>query len=275
MIGLKRARTAAGVPAAFSGAQLVKKNAKLLKAFYATNGAIKFDAALTLWKAAKEHLKKESNSKCAYCEADTAVVAHGDVEHFRPKSKYWWLAYCYDNYTYACQICNQSFKGDEFPLGAGALVKPQLPAAEPADLNPLAKKLCLDPLASTDVAVAAYYATESAFIVNPYIEDPEKLLEWSVDDVNKEVLLKAGPTQRAQEAFASAVEFLGLNREELKRVRYPTYEAFRTFRDVLLEPSVSQPVKDMVRTQMKTMVAGNLPFTGMLRYFVKEWGLVL
>ena len=44
------------------------------------------------------------------------MVAYGDVEHFRPKSKYWWLAYCYENYLYSCQMCNQRYKKAEFPI---------------------------------------------------------------------------------------------------------------------------------------------------------------
>jgi hypothetical protein len=42
-----------------------------------------------VWKVAKPQLKLESGSKCAYCESPTDSVAHGDVEHYRPKSKYW------------------------------------------------------------------------------------------------------------------------------------------------------------------------------------------
>jgi hypothetical protein len=76
-------------------------------------GTLEFNS--NVWKAAKPQLKLETGGKCAYCESPTDTVAHGDVEHYRPKSKYWWLAYCYENYLYACQICNQVYKGDEFP----------------------------------------------------------------------------------------------------------------------------------------------------------------
>lgn len=65
------------------------------------------------WKPAKKQLLAETGGKCAYCEAPTSVVAFGDVEHYRPKSSYWWLAYCYDNYLVSCQLCNQRFKKTE------------------------------------------------------------------------------------------------------------------------------------------------------------------
>jgi len=68
------------------------------------------------WKKAKDQLKAETGGKCAYCEAPTTVVAYGDVEHYRPKSTYWWLAYCYDNYLVSCQLCNQKYKKAKFPV---------------------------------------------------------------------------------------------------------------------------------------------------------------
>ena len=56
------------------------------------------------WKEAKPQLLAETFGKCAYCEAPTHEVAFGDVEHYRPKSEYWWLAYNYDNYLASCQL---------------------------------------------------------------------------------------------------------------------------------------------------------------------------
>ena len=89
-----------------------KDNLKLFRE--GLEGNAKPDSAV--WKAAKPQLKAESFGKCAYCEAPTSTVAHGDVEHFRPKDTYWWWSYCYFNYAYGCQVCNQSNKGTKFPL---------------------------------------------------------------------------------------------------------------------------------------------------------------
>ena len=68
------------------------------------------------WKPAKEQLLTETLGKCAYCEAPMSTVAYGDVEYYRPKSVYWWLAYCIDNYLASCQLCNQKFKKAFFPI---------------------------------------------------------------------------------------------------------------------------------------------------------------
>ncbi|MFN0301835.1 MAG: hypothetical protein ACKVQU_15945 [Burkholderiales bacterium] len=103
MIQLQRTR-AANLLGGFTGTVLEAKLGKLLEYYYSDNGTVDFKPkARQVWPKAKGQLKLDSSNKCAYCEADTAAVAHGDVEHFRPKSEYWWLAYCYDYYTLSCQ----------------------------------------------------------------------------------------------------------------------------------------------------------------------------
>ena len=77
----------------------------------------------------KYALKQLQNHKCCFCEARINHISHGDVEHFRPKAGYnttargtltrpgyYWLAYDFSNLFLACQICNQSYKKNYFPL---------------------------------------------------------------------------------------------------------------------------------------------------------------
>ncbi len=56
---------------------------------------------------------------CAYCQGQLTPSDRGDVEHFRPKSAYWWLAYVFDNYLWSCMRCNRIRKGKKFPLEPG------------------------------------------------------------------------------------------------------------------------------------------------------------
>lgn len=52
---------------------------------------------------------------CAYCLAP--LQGSDEVDHFRPKATYWWLAYDFSNYFYACARCNRaSVKGGRFPV---------------------------------------------------------------------------------------------------------------------------------------------------------------
>jgi 5-methylcytosine-specific restriction endonuclease McrA len=49
---------------------------------------------------------------CAYCLVERPL----DVEHFRPKSHYWWLAYEPANLLLGCTACNRDRKVNQFPL---------------------------------------------------------------------------------------------------------------------------------------------------------------
>jgi hypothetical protein len=280
MTKLERIRTAAAIPPAFRGSGRIAKSLELIRA-RAAGGAIEFRS--NVWKEAKPQLKVETGGKCAYCESPTDTVAHGDVEHFRPKSKYWWLAYCYDNYVYACQICNQVHKGDEFPIHAtsGVWTGPALPA--PAKFATLAETLIPDALdltaghALADFLVAA--GKEKAGLVDPYVTDPDPLFKWVANDVLKIVeLAPASNKVAATRAFAGAEAAYGLNREELKRTRWKTYTDFVVMKDALkaleaarLEPALQQRVRD----QIKSMTLVDAPYAGMVRYFVKEFRLPL
>lgn len=108
MIKLNRVRTIPPVHANFQKVKRERFNLELMKDRRTVlhNSGLTQKFVSSRWGKAKPQLLKESSGKCAYCETPTSVVAFGDVEHYRPKSKYWWLAYCYDNYLASCQICN-------------------------------------------------------------------------------------------------------------------------------------------------------------------------
>jgi len=62
-------------------------------------------------KTVREALNDGHRRKCCYCESKVSL----DVEHFRPKVHYYWLAYTWDNLLLACRKCNE-LKGTRFPL---------------------------------------------------------------------------------------------------------------------------------------------------------------
>jgi len=64
-------------------------------------------------------LKAMHGRSCAYCQGRLTASDRGDVEHFRPKSVYWWLAYAFGNYFLSCARCNRVRKGKRFPLVSG------------------------------------------------------------------------------------------------------------------------------------------------------------
>jgi uncharacterized protein (TIGR02646 family) len=66
-------------------------------------------------KPARQRLFQVFHGKCGYCESPLEAVQFAIVENYRPKSRYWWLTYSWDNLLIACQACN-SAKADRFPL---------------------------------------------------------------------------------------------------------------------------------------------------------------
>jgi uncharacterized protein (TIGR02646 family) len=59
-------------------------------------------------KTVREVLKKMCYGKCAYCESRITTIYNGDIEHFRPKGSYYWLAADWENLLFACPFCNQT-----------------------------------------------------------------------------------------------------------------------------------------------------------------------
>jgi hypothetical protein len=276
MIRLKRTRTAAGIHPDFTGDKLVEKLVALADARLALGGALEFTGALGDWGKTKSHLQLESANKCAYCEADTATVAYGDVEHFRPKSVYWWLALCVDNYVYSCQICNQKHKGDRFPIRGQALAAPKLPRSIPktaAARKRLAAAIAPDPFSAKESALRKAWDAEKADLPHPYLDDPESLFAWAAVETNMEVHLvprTQGASSRSRRAVEAVEKHLGLNRETLRRQRYVIYDQLKSF--LLVWRQGDAQLKQVAEQQIRAMCDGRRQFAGMCRYFSQAAG---
>ncbi len=284
MIKLERVRQAGSIAQTFRGLDRVEKLLLLLERRRAGLAfESKFWKGKEHWKRAKAQLKAESGGKCAYCEALTAKVAHGDVEHFRPKANYWWLAYCYENYLYSCQICNEVFKGERFPTSGPILSEPLLPPEDlpAAELRAAIALFTPDPLTDSEGLPIADFRrailAEQAHLPDPYLIDPEPLFQWTADAVQKEVAIaprQASPG--AVLAFEAVRDVFGLNREELKRSRWMLYEQLEAFRDALQVSSLPPSLRQKIRGVIRDMMADPAEFAGMVRYFVlDEWRLDL
>jgi hypothetical protein len=237
------------------------------------SGKLEFDSAQ--WKPAKAALKQDTYGKCAYCEAPTSVVAHGDVEHFRPKSIYWWLAFCFDNYLYSCQICNQSFKGDNFPVFGVQQAAPEMPAALPQGemLETLLGQLTHDPQFLSDATLQERWGPEEAHLVHPYLEDPARLFRYEVDGANEEIWIRSAGSERADRAMEASERYLGLNREELRRERFIMYAPLAAFGQILAVPELPSLARERSEAEILRMQAPSEPYAGMQRFFARSWGL--
>lgn len=164
----------------------------------------KFKSSLYGGKTVKEKLKALQHDKCCFCEAKVSVVAHGDVEHYRPKAGwvqkekdkltkpgYYWMAYDFSNLFLSCQICNQKYKKNYFPLGKGGK-------------RAASHKILL--------------SGERPLIIDPGKDNPSKFLTF-----NDEIIVAINGNARGLET----IKRTGLDRDELKRDRFEYLELLK------------------------------------------------
>lgn len=163
-----------------------------------------FDAKIYGHKTVKEALIKAQHDKCFLCESKITHISHGDVEHFRPKAAYrqnaseelrrpgyYWLAYEWSNLFLACQICNQVFKKNLFPLS-----------------NPTARA----------TSHKKKIGREKPLFINPSVDNPEEFISFRC-----EVPFPLNNHPRAK----ATIEGLGLKRQKLNERRLEHYDRLK------------------------------------------------
>ncbi len=107
----------------------------------------------------KNSLLEIYHKKCAYCEKPIGD-SHFQVEHYRPKSIYYWLAYSWDNLLLCCDRCN-NFKRDHFTVAAA---------------GPVALEKNEETMARIHALCGQYNELEKPSMVHPEMEDVEEKL---------------------------------------------------------------------------------------------------
>lgn len=124
-----------------------------------------------IWRGLKRNLKELSHEKCWYCETSTHRIL-GDVDHHRPKNKvekcsdhpgYWWLAFEWRNYRFACELCNRLNKDTETSIVGGKgsyfpLLDSKKRIMEECDYDDLLAEdpILLDPIVAEDPALLTF-----------------------------------------------------------------------------------------------------------------------
>ena len=271
---LQRRRTT-GIPKAFRGLDRVAKNLDLLKTEREIKrGTIEKHEFPSNWSPAKNQLHKESSNKCAYCEAPTTLVAYGDVEHYRPKSTYWWFAYCYENYLPSCTLCNQKYKKAKFDVFKTRMKAPRVGAStKDATLERRDSKLTPDPCKESEGMrwsdFAAAHKKERPLLLNPYLDDPREYCAWEVDHTKGHVkFVPKDSSDSFQKKMVNASERdLGINRKELCVHRYDRYIEYAEARLISEDPDQSAVWRHRKAKQRKKLLQPDKAFSGMLHYF--------
>lgn len=170
----------------------------------------------------KFELNRYHNGKCAFCET---IVHQMHVEHYRPKSYYYWLAYSWDNLLLACPMCNTA-KSDKFDT-----LKPK------ASFNP-------SRIAGLSINSVShiYDELEMPLMVNPEVTDPKGMICFTKDG---KILAKS-------QRFRYTIKEVQLNREILIVSRRKCIDILReNIRDIFIE-HIDEP--DLLRSNLTRRV---------------------
>lgn len=178
------------------------------------------------YKKSKKALEKQFYKKCAYCETNYTASSDTWIEHYRPKTKYYWLTYEWSNLLPPCIKCKRT-KRDNFPL-INELVQVKLAPITKGQLNK--KKLIAD---------QAPLINEEPYIIHPKIDNPEKFLDFELDP-NYEGIKIIGTDNKKR--GKTTIQICALNRPELIDNRYTSVIStiIETFEKTLEKLMVTQ-----------------------------------
>jgi len=141
----------------------------------------------------KQKLNEIYNCKCAYCETK---IEQYHIEHYRPKSLYYWLVYSWDNLLLCCPFCNEN-KSASFT------------AANYADINSISI-FDIHNLRDT------YDSIEIPEMINPEKTDVSNLLIFDIE----------GNVSSTDINVSSVIRICKLDRDWLNKRRKELYEDF-------------------------------------------------
>ncbi len=127
------------------------------------NDSTKTEPSIFGHPAVREKLRSIYHDKCAYCESEINFFSsHVIIDHYRPQSRYYWLAYEWSNLLPACEKCSRS-KGNQFPVSdeRNRITSPQNRREWPAN--------------------SVSFSAEKPLLLNPEIDNPEDYLAFYPD----------------------------------------------------------------------------------------------
>jgi uncharacterized protein (TIGR02646 family) len=173
----------------------------------------------------KAAIKKIYNNKCAYCEQ---WIEQSHIEHYRPKTIYYWLAFSWDNLILACPTCNQQ-KGINFELRGTRVNFVNIPTN-------------IDRIHSSS---AEYDIQEQPKMVNPEVIDPKNFIRFQ----------KNGIIESDDVRFAYTIDKCKIDRPDLNDQRRTLLNKFKEdIRSVLIENAEPDDQKIGIRTIVSKFV---------------------
>jgi len=175
----------------------------LYKCKYMLNGDDKYPV--------RDKLKKMYRNKCAYCETKF-TRSYINIEHYRPKSKYYFLAYSWSNLLPICQVCNTT-KSNHFEL---------------SDEN-LRLKYNNETLQEVQYKTEHYNLAEKPLFIHPDIDDYENLFYF-----NTKGKMLINTKHRDKKRIEYTIQRSKLNEQDLLNRRGEVFEEFENMKNRLL-----------------------------------------
>jgi len=194
-------------------------------------------------KTALENIYK---NKCAFCEQK---VEQYNVEHYRPKYTYYWLAYSWDNLLLACPTCNQH-KGVNFDLLGIKLNFNNTP----------------ENIKKINVSSKNYDSIEKPKMVNPEVTDPKGKIQFQLN----------GIIESNDKRFAYTIEKCKIDRKYLNDERRKILDIFeRDITSAVVESSTTDQQKIEIATIFRKFIRDSkdedLTFLCFRRYAISNW----
>lgn len=207
-------------------------------------GAQKFEFKSSIYahEKVKAALIIMQHDKCCFCESKVTHIGYGDVEHYRPKGGYkqdnseplqplgyYWLAYTWDNLLFSCQLCNQQYKKNLFPL-----LNPENRARNHHD----------------DIAL------EEPLLINPSIMNPQEHIGF-----REEIPYPLDGSIYGK----TTISALGLDREELNEARRTKLEEIKILFKLLIladKQPLNAELQELAEQAKLTLNQAVLPTAG-------------
>lgn len=174
----------------------------------------------------KQSLHEVYKGKCAFCEQNEEVI---HVEHYRPKSIYYWLAYSWDNLLLSCPSCN-GHKGTNFDLDG------PLATFDNTEQN----------IRAINASSAGYDDSEIPQMVNPEVTDPKGQIYFEKD----------GRIRSDNPRFTYTIKKCKIDRKSLNDSRRSILDRFREYvRDSLIVNNTPHDQTTSLATNLRNFVS--------------------
>ena len=215
------------VPSLLNSKETKEKRLEIIKnqCFPNKDNILQFSKSLSAYQYSygtiKPKLEKLYHEKCCYCERQLSEIEKKiepfEVEHFRPKSIYYWLAYSWDNLFLVCKQCNQH-KSKQFETERNRV---EFKEEDLQEIHQLAQK---------------YDEQEIPLAFNIEQENPEEFLQFD----------KKGNIFSNNKRVAYMIKICDLNRPKLTEARQKIYKDFNDEMKKLYEKKQLKEIKNLI-----------------------------